>query len=188
MKINIHLVSHPIIQSLSSLINSKKRLGVVRHNALRQLGLFMTYETLRSWAKSYTIHIRQKQLEKEIIVADPKESYVIILNDLENLSFLQDMRSLIPKSKLELIRENSIKIESNLMDEFSHIDLYTKVIIVTQKLNSRYVMKILNELMLSKISINHIRLMCITCNTKELINLDQKYKNINIFTSRITEN
>lgn len=187
MKINIHLVSHPSVQSLCSLIDNQKPVWPVKHKELSKLGLFMTYEILRSWTKSYTVTIKQKKYKKEITITDPKESYIIIFSSLKDLSFLRDISEIIPRSRLQLISTKEIEEDKDFTCLLPKIDLNTKIIIAASKLKSQYIARIMENLVLQSMQIEQIRLMCIACETNELIKLNQKHKEVKIFTSKITD-
>jgi len=189
MKLNIHLMSHPVIQHLSNTIIDKKFKSDNTYQTLRQLGLLITYETIRNWVRTYKLTIKQIEKEKEVVIIDPKESYLIILNDLESLSLLQEIQLLIPKIKLELIYKYDIGEKNQYINKLQSVDSYTKIIMINHKIEVGYVINLLDYLTKNNnIKTNQIRLTCIECETNQLLAISKKYAELNIYTTKITDN
>jgi len=189
MKLNIHLMSHPVIQHLSNTIIDKKFKSDNTYQTLRQLGLLITYETIRNWVRTYKLTIKQIEKEKEVVIIDPKESYLIILNDLESLSLLQEIQLLIPKIKLELIYKYDIGEKNQYINKLQSVDSYTKIIMINHKIEVGYVINLLDYLTNNNnIKTNQIRLTCIECETNQLLAISKKYAELNIYTTKITDN
>lgn len=189
MKLNIHLMSHPIIQHLSNTIIDKKLKSYNTYQILRQLGLLITYETIRNWVTTYKLTIKQIEKEKEIVIIDPKESYLIILNDLDALSLLQEIQLLIPKIELELIHNDDISKKNQYRNKLKKIDSSTKIIMINNKIEVGYVTDLLDYLTKkNNIKINQIRLTCIECETNQLLDISKDYAELNIYTTKIIDN
>lgn len=189
MKLNIHILSHPIIQNLANTIKLQSLSSSIIYQNLRQLGLFITYETTRNWLKIYHLNIKQVQNKKKISIIDPKESYLIIFNHLEQLSLLQEIPILLPQVTLQLINKNDIKLCNQNTIELPAINNYTKVIITCNEVNIEYIENLLYYLNNhNNIQTNLIRLICIKCTTKQLIALSKKYNQLNIYTTQIIQN
>lgn len=187
MQLKIHLISHPITQSLSSTVKDQKPPIFIKNQALKQLGLLMTYETIRNWLKVYKITIQQKEQKKEIALIDPKESCIIIFNSLKHLTFVHYMQEIIPKNNLKLIKKNEIDSSNNSAIELPFIDSHTKIIITASQLDSSYILNLLEYLTkYHKVKLSQIRLTCITCKIDQLINFKGKYSNLHIYTTKIT--
>ena len=187
MKLNIHIISHPIIQNLSSIIiNQTSKSNINNNLSLKQLGLFLLYETIRNWIKTYKLTIQQISHKKEITIADPKESFIIISNTLKYLSLIQDTQFILPNSDLRLIEDN---IHHKNSFELPEINLNTKIIIITDKIKPKYILNLLNYFLYKKnIQIYQIRLICIQCKTDQLIEISKKHKQLNIYTTKIINN
>lgn len=189
MKLNIHLISHPIVESLSSSIRDKTLVNTAKKHALKYVGLFIIYETVRNWLKIYRLTIMQNILRKEITVIDPKESYVIIFNDLNQLSFFNEIQEIVPNSRLKLIEEKEIGENDNTVSKITKLDSHTKIIIAINQLRSKYILSLLEYLMKNhKTKASQIRLACMTCTTNQLINISNIHSNLDIYTTRIVEN
>lgn len=186
MKLNIHLISHPLIQNLSTTVNNKILPSNITNQALKYLGLFTLYETFRRWIKVYRLTIKQIQCKKEIVITDPKESYTIIFNDLYYLSMFQEIQLLLPKINLKLIQSNEINTINNSLSLFKDVSLSTKVIIVNYKIDKYYIQYLVDHFINKEnININQIYLICIICHTSQLTQLSKQYDNLTIYTTQI---
>ncbi len=116
---------------------------------MKQLGILTIYETIRNWIKIYKLNIKQKKYEKEITIVDPKESYIIIFNDLKHLSFLNGAQELVPNSNFKLISSEEIDKKENIV-KLPKINSCTKIIVAVHKLNSKYIKKLLGYLIKNK--------------------------------------
>jgi len=189
MKLNIHLMSHPVIQHLSNNITDKNFKSYNNYQILKQLGLLITYETIRNWVKTYKLTIRQIKKDKRIVIIDPKESYLIIVNNLESLSLLQEIRTFTQNIKLELIYQEDMSKKEIYKDKFKNIDSYTKIIMINNKIEVGYVVNLLNYLTKNKnITTSQIRLTCIECETNQLLAISKKYTKLDIYTTKIIDN
>lgn len=193
MKLNIYLLSHPLIQNLCNVADESLTQTKINNNTNKLLGLFIIYETIRKWIKVYHLTIKQVRLTKEKVIIDPKESYIIIFNNLNLLSTFQEIQSLLPKINLELIKED--EINENTICQLIHPTqknrLYTKIIIVNYEIDINYVSKLVDLLINQRnISIDQIYLTCIKCKTNQLIELSKSelYKNLAIYTTKIIKN
>jgi len=187
MKLNIHLMSHPIIQSGCKKCTHQEDFSCVTEQNLKSLGLLIVYETIRDWLKTYSISIRQIKSQQDFAIIDPKESYVIIFNNLRHLGFFYEIKDLLPKSELIFIDENKIKnVNKEISVELIKINSYTKIIILLFQLNAIYTAEVIKNLMQQyKIRIDQIRLTSIICKKDELIKLGEQYHYLNIYTSKI---
>lgn len=186
MKLNIHIISHPLIQSLSNITKNSVLQSRNTNQATRQLGLFIIYETIRKWIKVYKLTIQQIKKKKDIIIVDPKESYTLIFNDIHLLSMFQEVQLLLPKVHLQLVKENSLNQKNIIL--FNEIDNFKdkKIIIIDYEINLIYIESILSYLLLNKkITLNQIYIACITCATDQLIGISEKYNDLNVYTTKI---
>jgi len=187
MQLNIHLMSHPIIQGLCEKIMYQETLFQSKDQNMKNLGQLAIYETVRNWLKIYKINIQQIESMQDFTVPDPKESYIIIFDNLKNLSFFYEVKDMLPKSTLELISNDKMtNANKRISIKSDDIKSCTKIIIFLNKLNATYAREIIKRLAEEyKIQINQIRLTSIICKKDELIKLGHEYKSLNIYTSRI---
>lgn len=186
MKLNIHVISHPIIKNLSEVIVHHKTHGHTTNHKKRNFGLLIMYEAIRDWLKIYSLHVKQLRSKQPITIIDPKESCVIILNSMQYFNYFCELDNLLPRIQFKLVSTDGIS-ETSKDYAFNDINQYTKVIIALHQLNSEYVIN-LTECLIKKsgIRIDQIRLISILCREDELIKLSQTYKRLRIYTSRIT--
>lgn len=190
MKLNIHIISHPIIQNLSHVasdsIATSKTNQVSKH-----LGLLIIYETIRNLLKVYKLTIKKITCKKEIVIIDPKESYTLIFNSLHLLTLFQDIQSLLPKVDLQLIKNRELEELNRDEEILKNIHIKTKIIIINNEINLKYLKKLMNSLVNSrKVQLHQIFLTCIRCEATQLIQIskDQFYKDLNIYTTQIIKN
>lgn len=185
MKLNIHVISHPIVQNLSSLTINRSFTSNINNLVLKQLGLLILYETIRNWIKTYKLTIKKISYKKEITIINPRESFIIISNTLQYLSLIQDIQFILPNSKFKLIEDNN-HINFN---QLSKLDDNAKIIIITYKITLKYILNLLDYFLHKKnIQIYKIRLICIKCETDQLIEISKKYNKLNIYTTQIINN
>lgn len=188
MKLNIHIISHPIVKHLYSL-TEQETTSNIQNQWLKQLGLFLIYETIRNWLTTYSIAIKQIHNIKKITIIDPKESYIIIANTSVNLSFIQETQYLLPKSHIKLINLHNRNFNQQLNKNFFAKKTnfhYTKAIIMTNKINVDFTLATINHLIdETNISINNIRLTCLNCETHKLLDISNVYPLLNIFTTSL---
>lgn len=191
MKLNIYTISHPITQLLSSNIQNTNFQSHANKHMWKQLGLLLTYETIRNWIKIYKLKIKQINIIKEFKIFDPKESYIIIANITMDLGLVQETRDLLPRCTISLIDFNKNNSSCLIDSNFSHIpkkiDLSTKIIIIKKYINVEYLLKLMEYLTnIKRIHINRIRIICIICEDSKLITISRKYPQLNIYTTQIT--
>ena len=189
MKLNIHLVSHPIIQSLSSIVINKPSSSSIINHTLKQLGFLVVYESVRDWVKVYKLTIRQKSRTKTITIIDPKESYIIISDEIRCLNFFQEAQLILPECELKLINNKNSNEKDNQKGQWPEINQYSKIIIINYNLESKYVLNILDTLNRDQeINTHQVRLACIKCLTSQLTAISNQYDKLNIYTTKIISN
>ena len=189
MKFNIQVISHPLIQYLSNTSTNSSMAFNIRNQATRYLGLFILYETLRKWITVYQLTIKQIKLKKRISLLNPKESYLIIFNNLNYLNMFQEIQLLLPKVNLQLAQYKNISI-MNIDSIKCSNTLNEKIVIVNEELDTDYVKDLINSLVNKKgIKINQIYLTCIKCTTNQLVQLgeNKRYKDLHVYTTQIIE-
>lgn len=188
MKLNIHVISHPIVKYLSSLVKQNNLQINTKKQVLKQIGLFLTYESIRNWLKTYQLVIKTLDKTKNIVIISPKESFTIIVNTTEDINLIQELQYLLPECNIKFIPMEIINTTNNyyIKKNFSQINYtYTKIIIVNYHLQTQYILKLINQLINNNIKIHQIRLNCINCNTDQLIKISHKYPLLNIYTTEI---
>ena len=184
MKLNIHIVSHPIITYLSNITKHHYLPPNICKNISRQLGQFLMYESFRDWLTTSQITIKKINHYYDINIINNQENYILITDQYKFSHFFGEIEYVIPISQIILIQPKEI-IENQL----NTIEKKTKIIIATYKLNIIYISKIIEHLTRSeKINLNQIRICTIYCENDKLIKISNKYPSLNIYTTQITEN
>ena len=182
MKLNIHVISHPLTQNVSGIISNMSPQHNIFHQYLKYLGLFIIYETIRTWTIIYKLKIKTNRKEKDFVIIDPKESYTIIFNNLDYISMLQEVQFILPKTDLKLV-EHKNKNKLNFSSNTHH-----KILIVNDRMDVTYIKDLIKELEYNyNIHLNQIRLACIECATTQLIKLSEQYNDLTIYTTKIIE-
>ena len=186
MKLNIHLISHPLIQSLSNTASNLSLPTNIINQAIKHLGLFIIYETIRKWIKAYKLIIQTTQSKKYINIIDPKESYTIIFNNIDHLNMLQEIQLLLPKVKLELIKNQETYNKDDTFPTLNNNHLHHKIIIINFYMDEQYIKNLIHHLVTKqKTRINQIYITCIKCTTNQLIQLSKTYQDLTIYTTQI---
>ena len=181
MKLNIHLLSHPVIQNLSSMTKNSSYSYNIMNQYFKYLGLFIIYETIRTWTKIHKLTVKTTKQKKDSIIIDPKESYTIVFNNLNYVNMFQEIQSILPRLKLKLIKQNDKQLK------FSQ-DTRQKILIVHYQMDIPYIKYILNSLHnIHKFKLEQIRIACVECQTSQLIQLGETYSNLTIYTTKIID-
>lgn len=194
MRLNVYLISHPVIQKLSTdIINYISQDRSIKHNyhLFHLLSILLIYEVTRKWIEPYNIYIPSIDSIKKLCIFNPRESYLVLTNLMHYGNILLDIHNILPKANIQHINTSSDQsvleyinnsfLKSNYNDEIN----YSKVVIIDSFLNISIV-KILDYLIAQKkINISQIKIICITCNNNILEQVGEKYPLINIYTTKI---
>ena len=190
MRLNIYLISHPIIQKLSTQIRySISTYSQTRTNyrLLQKIYILLVYEVVRKWITINTVYIQNIDNFTELNLFNSQESYLIITNLMNCGNIIHDLNDMLPKSYIQHInlnRENII--DDNCLDhEITNIIQETKILIIYNVL-TKSIRKLLDYLIQQKkIQIAQIKIICITCSNKVLEVIADKYPLLNIYTTKI---
>nr|YP_009511356.1 hypothetical protein [Gracilariopsis longissima]AXI97233.1 hypothetical protein [Gracilariopsis longissima]UAD89149.1 hypothetical protein [Gracilariopsis longissima] len=191
MQLNIHIIIHPIIQQLANeIIYHKSYKNKIYNENEKTLGILILYETLRTWIKTYNFYIKKVSFLKEGNYINRHEKYLIITNLIEYHNFIVEAQKILPKTLLRHIDFSS----NNTHNEYilNNIDSYEvlkyKIIIFEKFLNNYTIIQLLNSLSKnSKLNLDTIKIICITCNHKMLKEIAKKYPKLNIYTTKIIQ-
>nr|QCI07176.1 hypothetical protein [Hypnea pannosa] len=190
MPLNIYIISHPIIHTLSTqIIYSLQKNNKINESICNEITFLLIYELLRKWIKVKNIYIKDIDQIKEISIFDPKESYILLTNLEKCYNTINHLKILIPK--LSLLHIDTYKDENHNTKICFHSKQEknlknNKIIIVQKILNNNSIINFINELIHQyNIHINSIKIICIVCNKKILENINKKYSNLEIYTSKI---
>nr|AYR06380.1 uracil phosphoribosyltransferase [Rhodogorgon sp.] len=190
MKLNIHIVTHPIIQQLTSKLKNNSTNHIAQDKTSQQLGIFLIYETIRNWLKNQELYIKNIYFIKRFILANPKDSCMIITNIPQNFNLIQEVQGFIPNCQTVLVNickaDNGWQVNPLFNFIPSRINENKKIIILDKDLHLETVIVLINYLTTNKhIKLSQIRISSITCNIQTLQILSDKYPKLNIYTTEI---
>nr|YP_010199495.1 hypothetical protein LK036_pgp012 [Gracilariopsis tenuifrons]UAD89353.1 hypothetical protein [Gracilariopsis tenuifrons] len=191
MQLNIHIIIHPIIQKLANeIIYHKSYKNKIYNENEKTLGILILYETLRTWIKIYNFYIKKVSFLKEGNYINRHEKYLIITNLIEYHNFIVEAQKILPKTFLKHIdfSRNNTHNEYILNNIDSHDLVKYKIIIFEKFLNNYTIIQLLNYLSKnSKLNLDTIKIICITCNHKVLKEIGKKYPKLSIYTTKIIQ-
>lgn len=195
MKLNIYLMSHPIIQKIANDLIHKQNINTYYNhkNNYSQLGFLIMYEILRKSLLINRIYIKKVNHTKEICTFSNKKSYLIITDLIKWHQIVNKAVNLFPQVTLQHFSldkyensSNNINI-SNVIKKINNQN--TEIFIIELHLINYSIITILDKLILTNNTQSHlIKIVCITCCNNILNKIGKKYPNINIYTTKIITN
>nr|QJH88382.1 hypothetical protein [Pterocladia lucida] len=180
MRLNIYLLSHPLIHILSDyIIEREEKNNFAYYLKAQQLGIFLIYEILRSWIKTKEVYIKKIHTTKQINIIDPLESYSIVTDLTSSHHIITAIGSILPYTQFKQINKLSTKINYHFNE---------KIILFEKSLCNYKTLQSIDFLVRHKeIDINHIKVACIICNNKVLDQIGYIYPNLKIYTTKIIQ-
>lgn len=184
MRLNIYLISHPIIKQLSlAIINTKLNNKQIYQYDAKLLGRLLIYETVRKWITIHYIYIKNIDSQKELYKFDPKESYRILANLVECADIVSDINTILPQMCLQHVNSNNHNKNSY---KYINIIKKEKIIIIEKFLNNYSIIRLLDYLLIEKkVQVSQIKIMCITCSNTICEYLGNKYQSLEIYTTKM---
>nr|YP_010904371.1 hypothetical protein REQ04_pgp005 [Catenella fusiformis]WCH57622.1 hypothetical protein [Catenella fusiformis] len=186
MQLNIYLISHPIINKLSTeIIYSTSKDNCIHTHTYSQLNLFLIYEVLRRYIKIQNIYVKHLKYTKEICIFYPKESYLFLANIEEYGSTITNIKTIIPKVHVIHTIFNS-KIKEYIQNSITNIIKKQKIIIIEKLLDNFSIIQLLDYLIIdNNINIDTVKIVCIACTNNILEIIGNKYPSLKIYTTKI---
>ena len=195
MRLNIYLISHPIIQKLSNQIRySIHHQSPSQHeySKFQQLHIFLIYEVVRKWIKTCKVYIQHVDFIKDLYLFDSKESYIILTNLMNCGNILPYIHSLLPQVYIQHINFDHkfiTNINENYFDSSILNVIKEKKIIIMDNFLTYSIIKLLDYLTIQKdIKVQQVKIICITCTNKILEQIADRYPLVNIYTTKIYTN
>nr|QVY58362.1 uracil phosphoribosyltransferase or UMP pyrophosphorylase [Kappaphycus striatus] len=189
MQLNVYLISHPIINKLSTqIMYSTKSKNYVNTYIYSQLNLFLIYEVLRKLVQTKKIYIKNIDYIEEIYIFNPKESYILLTN-LENCGdIILYLKTIVPQLSLIHINLNKKQyINKNyLNDNIKNLEEKQKIVVIEQFLDNHSIIPLIDYLIYNiRIKSKTIKLICITCTNNILSIMNNRYPSLEIYTTKI---
>nr|UAD87913.1 hypothetical protein [Gracilaria textorii] len=183
MRLNIHTLIHPTIQKLAYEIIYQKSHKKLHHtDNEKTLGILIFYEILRKWLKIDNIYIKKVDFLKERRLFNQLDKYLIITNIIECYNILADVHRILPEPYLKHIDFNNINNSFYYNEKLQEY----KIIIFEKFLKNYGIIEIINYLQKNnQINLNHVKIICLTCNSNILKYLAKKYPQLSIYTIKI---
>ena len=188
MRLNIYIISHPIIKLLSnSIIYTKNDYSYLYH--YKYIGLLLIYEIMRKYLIIQSVYIKKVYYIRQIYQIGLKERYYIITDIVKTYNIITDIKLLMPD--IEIININNNNTSQHFLDlenikELSLINYNKNVIILDSVLyESTFIDLITYIIKNTTISINNIQIACLACYNELLDKLGYEYPNLNVYTTKI---
>nr|UAD85696.1 hypothetical protein [Gracilaria edulis] len=183
MKLNIHVIIHPIIQQLAyKLIYTKSQKNSQNYDDEKTLGMLIMYEIFRKWLTTNNIYIKKVDILQEKLLSNELNRYLIISNIIENHNILSNIKKILPQTDFKHI---SLEKKNKLYNWNPKISM-KKIIIFEKFLQDYKIMTTIKNLEeKNKINLTNVKVVCITCNSKILYYIARRYPKINVYTTKI---
>jgi len=188
MRLNIYIISHPIIQILSSSIIYDKNNTISSFN-YKYLGVLLIYEMMRKNIKTKSIYIKNINSVKKNYYIDQNQKYYMITNLINTYTIISDIKILMPE--IEII---DIKNKENICDKINENNklnignINNNIIIFDVILYESSIIELMMYIRQNtKISINNIQIACLACYNQLLDKLGNEYPTLNIYTTKIIQ-
>lgn len=187
MKLNIYIISHPIIQIFNNYItnshyNTENNISNKKYHS--QIMMFLIYELFRKTILIQNIYINKLDTIKHLAKMNSMQKNYIFTNIVENFDLISEISTVFPNTKLQHYDINNINSINNINKyDFNHI---TNIIIVEKFLEKYDIIKLLEDLInRTHIEEKQIIITCITCNHQIVERIGEKYNHIKLYTTKI---
>lgn len=189
MKLNIYIISHPIIKILSHNAYNNHIETINTSNQQEnesQIMLFLIYETLRKLIYITNIYINKLDYIKQISMIDYQQKNYIITNIVENFNLLTSIYNKFPQTYITHYNIN--ETYTNLIKE-KDLNNKTNIIIIEKFLVEDNIITLIKHIKNNmKIKEKQITIACITCTNQIIEKISQYYNEINLYTTNIIYN
>jgi len=187
MKLNILLLSHPLIKIFTKSLKSNNDTNKQSlKSTYKYIGIFFIYEILRKILLTKNIYIYKLDYIKEICMLDNKQINYVISDVVNNFDMLTDIEKIFPQINLQHINFSTSNTWKNI--KVKNINDTTNIIILDKFIKNDNIVKLIEYLHKEEeINTKNIRIACITCTNKILEKISLKYTNLNIYTTNIID-
>ena len=187
MKLNIYVISHPIIQILNNNTQNHHVIESLRIQNESKIMLFLMYEILRKLIEINNIYIHKLNNIHQLTIMNSQQQNYIITNIINNYNLLKEIYETFPQTYIK-----HYNINSNLeytINKIENINEKTNIIIIEKYLKEDHIINLIKDITNNiKIKEKQITIACITCTDQILEKISQYYKEINLYTTHIIYN
>lgn len=187
MKLNIYVISHPIIQIFKQNIDKNNKKQSIEDNNESKIILFLIYEILRKLIKITNIYVHKLNYIKQISIMDYQQKNYIITNIVDNFNLLAIIYNTFPQ--INITHCNINKNEKWYKKNKHNLNQKTNIIIIEKFLVEDNIINIIQDATNDiKITERQITIACITCTNQILEKISKYYNNITLYTTGIIYN
>nr|QCI06726.1 hypothetical protein [Gayliella sp.] len=188
MKLNIYIISHPIIQIFNSHItqnkyNTSKNISDNIYHS--KIMVFLIYELFRKTILVQNIYINKLDTIKHLAKMNSMQKNYVFTNIIENFDIMNEISTTFPQTEIQHYDTNN---KSNFINITKHnINNIANIIIVEKFLDKHDIIRFL-EYLINNINIEEkqIIIACITCNNQIIERISEKYRHIRLYTTQIS--
>lgn len=187
MKLNIYIISHPIIQIFNNHItqnkyNTSKNISDNIYHS--KIMVFLIYELFRKTILIQNIYINKLDTIQHLAKMNSMQRNYVFTNIIENFDIMNEISTTFPQTEIQHYDiNNTINPTDNIKYTFNNI---TNIIIVEKFLDQYDIIRFLEHL-INHVSVDEkqIIIACITCNNQIIERISQKYHHIRLYTTQI---
>lgn len=190
MKLNIYVISHPIIKIFKQNIyknNTNVYITSIKEKNESKIMLFLIYEILRKLISITNIYVHKLNHTQHNSIIDYQQKNYILTNMVENFNLLADIHNTFPQ--IHITHYDLYKNETFEIKNKDKINQKTNIIIIEKFLVEDNIINILTDITNDiKVTEKQVTIACITCTNQILEKISKYYNNITLYTTSIIYN
>nr|YP_009300444.1 hypothetical protein BI106_gp164 [Campylaephora sungminbooi]AKU47363.1 hypothetical protein [Campylaephora sungminbooi]ALN11810.1 hypothetical protein 198 [Campylaephora sungminbooi] len=187
MKLNIYVISHPIIKILHHNTYENNIIKSAEIQNESKIMLFLIYEILRKLIDINNVYIHKLNYIQKLSIMNSQQKNYIITNIINNYNLLKEVYDTFPHTHISHYNANDN--DNYIIDTIKNINDQTNIIIIEKFLVEDQIINLLKYIKNDiKIKEKQITIACITCTHQILEKISQYYKEINLYTTHIIYN
>nr|YP_010865176.1 uracil phosphoribosyltransferase [Campylaephora boydenii]WGT74118.1 uracil phosphoribosyltransferase [Campylaephora boydenii] len=183
MKLNIYVISHPIIKLLYHKTYENNIIKFTEKQNESKIMLFLIYEILRKLIDINNIYIHKLNHIQKLSIMNSQQKNYIITNIINNYNLLKEIYETFPQTQISHYNDN------DTIDKIKNTNDKTNIIIIEKFLVEDKIINLLKYIKNDiRIKEKQITIACITCTHQILEKISQYYTEINLYTTHIIYN
>lgn len=189
MQLNIYLIAHPIIQTLSKSIQSKEVDNQFNIYKYRHLGILLIYEVSRKLITMNSLYIKKMNYTKELSLPNNQEQNYICTPLNTTYQIVSDINLLLPQMQIIDTGQDLKSFKNNFKTYTNQVNkTKIKIIILETILYESRVLNLIQYLNAEEsIPVNNIHIACIVCYNTVLNLIGLHYSQLKIYTTKIIQ-
>lgn len=187
MKLNIYIISHPIIQIFNNHItqNQYNTSSNISDNIYHsKIMIFLIYELFRKTILIQNIYINKLDTITHLVKMNSMQKNYVFTNIIENFDIIHEISITFPQTEIQ--HYNTNKTSHLIHINKCNFNNIANIIIVEKFLDKYDIIRFL-EYLINHINIEEkqIIIACITCNNQIIERISEKYNHIRLYTTQI---